>query len=144
MENIARDSTDADKWKCSWFKMRQLDRFGTMYGFHVRGSYRYQTKVGALFSLLYIGLVILTFAFYILKWADKTQPFVMWNEYTDVKYADMDLDKENLNFYFVGMGMSRGTKVAWDDFWGSFHLYASILDLSEHRLFTNIHWDNIP
>jgi hypothetical protein len=79
-----------------------------------------------------------------MKWADKTKPFVMWNEFKDVKYADMDLEKENLHFYFVGMEMARGTKIGWDDFWGSFHLYASLVDLSVHRLFTNIHWDNIP
>ena len=144
MESIARDFADADRWTCGLGKFRRLDSFGTMYGFHVRGSYHYQTKVGAIFTMIYFCMVILTFAFYLRKWADKSKPFVMWNQYKDVEYADIDLDNEQFNFYFMGMHMLKGTKISWNEFWGSYHMYASILDLSEHRLFTNSHWDNIP
>ena len=144
MESIARDFADADRWTCGLGKFRRLDSFGTMYGFHVRGSYHYQTKVGAIFTMIYFCMVLLTFAFYLIKWADKSQPFVMWNAYKDVEYADIDLDKEQFHFYWMGMNLIRGTKITWTEFWGSYHMYASLLDLSAHRLGTNVLWDNIP
>ena len=144
MESIARDFADADRWTCGFAKMRRLDSFGTMYGFHVRGSSKYQTKVGAVFTMIYFLMVILTFAFYLMKWADKSQPFVMWNAYKDAKYADIDLDKECFQIYFIGIGLLNGDPLPWNDFWGSFHMYASLLDLSDHRMDTYDYWDNIP
>ena len=128
MESIARDFADADKWSCNSFKMRSLDKFGTMYGFHVRGAPHYQTKVGAIFTMIYFALVIATFGFYITKWADTSRPRVMWNAYSDVKYAEIDLWKENFHFYFVGMDLTTGQVLIPEVFWGSFQLYASILD----------------
>ena len=128
MESIAKEFADADNWGRGSFKMRRYDKFGSMYGFHVRGSYHYQTKVGAIFSFIYLVLVYATFAYYILKWTDKSKPFVMWNQYKDQEYPQVDLWKENFQFYFIPMDMRNGTYPVWDQFWGSYHIYASIVD----------------
>ena len=100
MESIAKEFAEADAWGGKPYKMRQLDTFGSMYGFHVRGASHYQTKVGAMFTLLYFILVMATFAYYLFKWTDKSKPFVMWNQYKDQEYPQMDLWKENFHFYF--------------------------------------------
>ena len=67
MESIAKEFADADNWGRGSFKMRRYDKFGSMYGFHVRGSYHYQTKVGAIFSFIYWSLVMASFAYYFSK-----------------------------------------------------------------------------
>ena len=128
MESIAKEFADADNWAQPRFKMRRLDDFGSMYGFHVRGSSHYQTKVGAIFTIIYFILVCATFAYYILKWTDKSKPFVMWNQYKDQEYPQMDLWKENFHFYFIPTDLRNGSYPVWDQFWGSYHIYATIVD----------------
>ena len=144
MENIARDFAQADQWNRRGFKWRRIDRFGSMYGFHVRGSYTYQTKVGAMLTIFYLCLVMATFAFYIMKWRDKSKPFVMWNQYKDVEFAAINLSNENFQIYFIPMNLSTGLYYSWEYFWSSWHMYASILDMAEHRLKSGDYWDRIP
>ena len=144
MENIARDFATADGWGHRAFKWRRIDKFGFMYGFHVRGSYTYQTKVGAMLTIFYLCLVMATFAYYILKWKDKSKPFVMWNQYKDVEYANINLSKEQFHIYFVPMDLTNAYYYSWGEFWSSWHMYGSILDMSQHRLNTHDHWDRIP
>ncbi len=67
MESIAKEFAQADNWGRASPKMRHWDKFGSMYGFHVRGSSHYPTKVGAVFSIMYIVLVMATFTYYLLK-----------------------------------------------------------------------------
>jgi hypothetical protein len=124
--------------------MRRLDKFGSMFGFHVRGSYRYQTKVGAVFTMIYLLLVMATFAYYIEKWADFSKPFVTWNQYRTQVYPEIDLWEENVHFYIRPVDMTTGKWVAWNQFWSSFTLYASILDYSSHIIGTKDHWSDIP
>jgi hypothetical protein len=144
MESIAKEFAEADGSNSVGFKMRQLDNFGSMYGFHVRGSKHYQTKVGAIFTIIYLVLVMAAFAYYLSKMTDKSKPFVMWNQYKVQEYAQMDLWKENFHFYFISRHLRPSTQGAWDQFWGSFHIYASIVDRSPHRVGTMDHWDRIP
>jgi hypothetical protein len=101
MESFARNIAGVDNWGSQGFKMRQYDKFGTMFGFHVRGAYRYETKVGAIFTMFYWLLVMATFAFYAYKYFDKSRPRVMWNEFRADKYAEIDLWKENFHLYIL-------------------------------------------
>jgi hypothetical protein len=144
MESIAKEFAEADGSKCVGFKMRQLDNFGSMYGFHVRGSNNYQTKVGAIFTIIYLVLVMATFGFYLSKMTDMSKPFVMWNQYKDQEYPEIDLWKENFHFYFLPLNTGKVDYHLWDQFWGSFHIYASIFDQSLHRMGTHDNWDRIP
>ena len=68
----------------------------------------------------------------------------MWNEYKDEAYAEMDLWKENYHFYIIPIDLRANKKLSWHQFWSSFHIYAAILDLSDHTIGTLQHWDNIP
>jgi hypothetical protein len=67
MESFAKKFAEADSWGGQGLKMRQFDKFGTMFGFQVRGASIYQTKVGATFTIIYWILVIATFTFYLFK-----------------------------------------------------------------------------
>jgi hypothetical protein len=67
MESFAKKFAEADSWGSQGFTMRQFDKFGTMFGFHVRGASNYQTKVGATFTFIYWIVVMATFTFYLFK-----------------------------------------------------------------------------
>jgi hypothetical protein len=144
MESIAREFSEADGWNRRGYKMRRLDNFGSMFGFHVRGSYRYQTKVGAIFTMIYVLLVMATFAYYIRKWTDTSKPFVTWNQYRASVYPEIDLWKENFHFYILPIDNTKGNWLEWNQFWSSFTIYASILDMSSHIIGTKDHWSDIP
>lgn len=144
MELIAREFAEADNWGRGGFKIRQFDTFGSMYGFHVRGSHIYQTKLGAIFTIFYFVLVCATFAFYIARWADMSKPFVMWNQYKDKAYPEIDLWKENFHFYVLPIDLCYSRYIKWEDFWKSYHIYASIMDNSAHLTGTHQHWNNMP
>jgi hypothetical protein len=144
MESIAREFAEADGWNRRGYKIRRLDKFGSMFGFHVRGSYRYQTKVGAVFTMIYLVLFVATFECYIRKWADKSKPSVTWNQYRTQAYPEIDLWEENVHFYILPVDSTTGKWLAWNQFWSSFTLYASVLDYSSHMIGTKDHWSDIP
>ena len=85
-----------------------------------------------------------TFAFYLFKWRDKSKPSVMWNEYRGQVHPEMDLWKENYHFYILPIDLRSRKYLNWDQFWGSYGVYASILDSSPHLRATRQHWSNIP
>ena len=144
MESIAREFVEADSWNRRGYKMRRLDIFGSRFGFHVRGSYRYQTKAGAVFTMIYLFLVVATFNYYIRKWADKSRPNVTWNQYRTGVYPEIDLWTENIHFYIIPIHGPKGKWLKWNQFWSSFTVYASILDTSPHVYETKDHWSEIP
>ena len=144
MESISREFAEADGWNRRGYKFRKLDKFGSMFGFHVRGSYRYQTKVGAVFTMIYLLLVMATFAYYIQKWVDMTRPKVTWNQYRTQAYPEIDLWKEDVHFYVLPLDTTKGHMLTWDKFWSSFTIYASVLDMSSHTIGTGDHWSDIP
>ena len=115
-----------------------------MFGFHVRGPGNYQTKTGAIYTLIYWLLVMATFTFYFLKWRDKSKPSVVWNEYKDKAYAEMDLWKENFHYYILPFDLRFGKHLSWHQFWSSYTVYASILDSSPHLRAIRQQWINIP
>jgi hypothetical protein len=144
MESFAKKFAEVDSWGSQGLKMRRYDKFGTMFGFHVRGAYNYQTKFGAIFTMIYWLLVMTTFAYYLFKWRDKSRPSVMWNEFRAEQYPEIDLWKENFHFYIMPFDKTSGKHVPWDQFWSSFHIYATIMDRSEHVIGTQQQWSNIP
>ena len=105
MESFAKKFAEVDSWDCQGFKFRRYDKFGNMLGFHVRGAGNYQTKVGAVYTLIYWLLVMATFAYYLFKWRDKSKPLVMWNEYKDEAHPEIDLWKENFHFYILPLDL---------------------------------------
>jgi hypothetical protein len=144
MESFAKEFSEADEWARAPYKMRRLDKFGAMFGFHVRGSFNYQTKVGAVFTMIYLVLVMATFAYYIRKWVDMTRPKVTWNQYRAQVYPEIDLWTENVHFYILPLDNTKGKWLEWNQFWSSFTVYASILDMSSHIFGTKDHWSDIP
>jgi hypothetical protein len=101
MESFAKKFAEVDNWGSQGFKMRRFDKFGTMFGFHVRGAYNYQTKVGAIFTMIYWLLLMATFVYYLFKWRDKSRPSVMWNEFRAEQYPEIHLWKENFHVYVL-------------------------------------------
>ena len=67
MEELARDFGGANFCDRANFRFRVFDRFGTMYGFHVRGSGKFQTKFGSLMTIIWLLLITLAFFFYVEK-----------------------------------------------------------------------------
>jgi hypothetical protein len=144
MESFARNIAGVDDWGSQGFKMRRYDKFGTMFGFHVRGAYKYQTKCGAIFTMIYWILVVATFGYYVSKYIDKSSPRVMWNQHKTEKDPEIDLWKENFHLWILALDIGKDKHQRWDQFWSSFHIYGTILDRSEHLMGTPNQWSNIP
>ena len=69
---------------------------------------------------------------------------VTWNEYKTEDHPEIDLWKENFHLYIIPLSLITGKYVYWDQFWSSFSVYASILDLSSHPTGPLDHWSEIP
>jgi multidrug efflux pump subunit AcrB len=81
MEAVVQNLTEIDHYGDKEFKFSHFDKFGTMFRFHIQGSYTYQTKVGSMFTLLFYILVTLSFIYYFMRFADTTRPLVVMSEY---------------------------------------------------------------
>jgi hypothetical protein len=68
----------------------------------------------------------------------------MWNEYKAPAEPEIDLWKENFHFYMIPADLKTANYLYWDQFWSSFSLYASILDMSPHIIGTLDFWSEIP
>ena len=131
MEELARDFGNANFCDRDNFRFRIFDRFGSMQGFHVRGKTKYQTKVGSLFSFMWLILISLAIVFYLRKLMDKTEPIMQMNQYHHKESATIDLKKENYQLFWSFTSMKDGHRLIWDEYWSSFSMYASIVSSSK-------------
>ena len=141
MEEIARDFGGSNCCNSSNFKFRIFDRFGTMYGFHVRGNEKFQTNLGSCMTLGWMALVSLAVVFYMGKLLDKTEPVMSTNQYRSRSFADVDLLDENFHFYWSFVDLTSGVEIPWDKWWQNFSMYASMLTLDDKSAYS---WRNIP
>ena len=141
MEELARDFGNANFCDRENFRFRIFDRFGSMQGFHVRGKTKYQTKVGSIFSFIWLFLISLAFVFYLRKLMDKTEPIMQMNQYRDKEAVTIDLKKEKYQLYWTIISMKDGKRLTWDEFWSSFSAYASIISFPTSGIYS---WRNIP
>jgi hypothetical protein len=49
------------------------------------------------------------------------------NRYRANELATVDLEKQDVHFYFSIMNLTNGMNVRWDEFWPNFSLWASII-----------------
>jgi hypothetical protein len=125
MEEIARDFGKWNFCDRNNFKFRAFDRFGTMYGFHVRGNGKFQTKVGSLMTLGWLVLMILSCLYYMQRLLDKTEPVMQTSRYRSDVYPSFDLQRENFHFYWLFTNLNTGGEIKWDQWWENFSMYAS-------------------
>mgnify|MGYP006914624573 CR=1 FL=1 len=98
MEELARDFGGANCCDRAKFKFRVFDRFGTMYGFHVRGNEKFQTNFGSVMTLGWLAIIALIFIYYGAKLIDKTEPLILTSRYSSDVYPSLDLQDEICNF----------------------------------------------
>jgi hypothetical protein len=108
MEELARDFGGANCCDRANFRFRVFDRFGTMYGFHVRGNEKFQTKVGSVMTLGWLALITVAFLYYLAKFLDKTEPLMQTNRYRGDVYPSVDLEDENFHFYWGFTSLKNG------------------------------------
>lgn len=120
MDNF-RDLLDGDCLNPKNFTMKGLDKFGDMLTFQIRRRNKYQTKVGGCCTILFVLIVIGTFAYYLSKFLDKGSPIVSVNSYRAEKPLDTDIISENFELYFIPLDITTGFALSWDEFWSSFH-----------------------
>ena len=138
---MARDFGKGNCCDKANLRFRIFDRFGTMYGFHVRGKEKFQTKVGSLMTLGWLVLIILACIYYVGKLLDKTQPLMQTNRYRSDVYPSIDLQDENFHFYWSFSNVNNGMAIEWDFWWENFSMYASMLTFRPHG---GVAWRNIP
>lgn len=103
METVIQNLTEIDNYGDKKFKLRHLDKFGTMLRFHIQGSYAYQTKVGSIFTLLYYLLVMSAFLYYSLKFSDTSQPLVVMSEYEEEEELSFNIIKGQHILYWAAI-----------------------------------------
>jgi hypothetical protein len=141
MEELARDLGGANCCDRAKFRFRVFDRFGTMYGFHVRGREKFQTKVGSVMTLGWLALIALIFIYYGAKLLDKTEPLMQTNSYRSDFYPNLDLQDENFQFYWTSRNLISGAMIEWDFWWENFSMYATMMTILTNG---NYAWQNIP
>ena len=62
-------------------QFRYFDWFGNMTNFHMKGSTNYQTKIGALFSLAWLTIILSAYVFYFNRLMSRDDPAVGFNKY---------------------------------------------------------------
>ena len=122
------------------FKFRRLDAFGSMLTFHIRGSFKYQTKLGAILTVLYVTQTFSAFFYYFSKFLSKDRPIVLFNEYDAKEYNNIDLASEDFVVYFTVKRLATGKNIPWEEFWTNFNLYASILHIDDQ---SQISWQKV-
>ena len=123
------------------FKFRFFDLFGSMYGFHVRGNEKFQTKVGSLMTLGWLVLMIFACAYYMDKLLDKTEPVMQTSRFRSDIYPSIDLEDENVHFYWLFSNLKAGGAIKWDLWWENFSMYAS---LWSYNVDGSMSWRKIP
>ena len=141
MKELARDFGAANICDKANWRFRVFDRFGTMYGFHVRGKEKFQTKVGSVMTLGWLVLIILAVQYYMDKFFDKTEPLVQTNRYRSNVYPSVNLQDENFHFYWKFTNLKIGKAIKWDLWWENFSLFASLTTFHSNG---DISWENIP
>jgi hypothetical protein len=141
MEELARDLGGAYCCDKANFRFRVFDRFGTMYGFHVRGNEKFQTKVGSVMTLGWLALIILIFLYYGAKLLETTEPLMRTSRYRNDVFPSVDLQDENFHFYWTSRNLKTGKVIEWDFWWENFSMYASMMTLYTNGEFA---WKNIP
>jgi hypothetical protein len=141
MEELARDFGGASCFDRAKFRFRVFDRFGTMYGFHVRGNEKFQTKVGSVMTLAWLVLTILACVYYMQKFLDKTEPLMQTNRYRSDDFPSLDLQDENFHFYWRFTNLKIGGGIKWDFWWENYNMFASMLSIPAKGRYK---WQNIP
>jgi hypothetical protein len=141
MEELARDFGKGNCCDIANFRFRVFDRFGTMYGFHVRGKEKFQTKVGSVMTLGWLVLMIGACVYYMQKLLDKTDPVMQTNRYRSDAYPSLDLQDENFHFYWTFRNLKNGGLIPRDFWWENFSMYASMLTILTNGAYK---WENIP
>jgi hypothetical protein len=141
MEELARDLGGAYCCDKSKFRFRVFDRFGSMYGFHVRGNEKFQTKVGSVMTLGWLTFIILIFLYYGAKLLDKTEPLMRTSRYRNDVFPSVDLQDENFQFYWMSRNLKSGLVIEWDTWWENFSMYASMMTILTNGGYA---WQNIP
>ena len=142
MEELARDLGAQICCDRSNYRFRMIDRFGTMYGFHVRGNEKFQTNLGSVMTLFWLTLIILAGVFYVGKFTDKTEPVMQTSRYRSEAFPSIDLVDENFHFYWSFTDLTSGDgEIQWGKWWENFSMYASMLTFDVAGAYS---WRNIP
>ena len=111
-------------------KFRNFDFFGTMRGFHIRGFYKFQTKVGTFFTALYLLFIVSAIAYYVKKFEKTETPRVQYNHYNSAIYSDFNPIKEKIHFYFIPTNPKTGENIPWNTFYEQYTMYSAYIHVN--------------
>ena len=106
--------------------LKDLDTFGETVNFTIDRRSYYVTKLGAISTLVYFGLIALSLIYYVGKWLDKSNPFVSTTDYVGATYLDTDLKQNDYEIYISIYNLSTGEFLYGDKFWENYYLVTSL------------------
>jgi hypothetical protein len=120
MEELTKNLTDFHQYSRGGMSYCDLNFFGDMLSWRLRGSKSYQTKLGAVLSMIYIALLGLMFHYYAMKYRDDNQPIVQFNTYLANENPEADFSKTArrpiLSFFNVAIGKTIKYKEVMKNF----------------------------
>lgn len=125
MESITREFAEGDRWSCKGFKFEQIDRFGSMPTFTLKGSTKYQTNCGSAITMFYLQLILASIGYYVYIYYQK-EPITLYSSFMAPKDANIELNSADTHFYFNAYPLTTGINLKSHEFWPNFNLFASV------------------
>lgn len=106
--NIAEDFADQREYQIKRFRFKNLDRFGHMLNFHIERAITYKTKIGSVFTVLFLSALTAAFLIYFQKYFDKENPSVRYSSHNDKTASEGNILENELAFTFYFENKTTG------------------------------------
>ena len=138
------DSTDTCSYKLRSLRLRQFDQFGTVPGFQIRGSDKFQTNVGAILTFFFVVLIILSTSFYTYLLFNKSNPNVYTNTYDTKRETSIDFEKDDIAWSFSAWASNIQKHLSIKEFEENFTLYAAKISFNTTGEAVYPSWTPVP
>ena len=106
-------------------RQKSFDQFGSVPGFQIRGSDKFQTNFGAFVTFLYVILILMSLSFYTQLVLDKSSPDIQTNIYDTQQETPIDFKEEGINWVFSIWKHDSLQQMGFAEFQENFSLYAA-------------------
>ena len=143
MQFIA-ESIDSCCNKLKSLKFRNLDWFGSVPGFQIRGSDRFQTNAGAILTFIFIIQTIACLSFYTSLLFDKSKPDIQTNVYESENQASIHFDNDNIALAFQAYRTDTQSLLTIQEMEENLTLYGAKVGLNVDQGAALLHWTHVP
>ena len=108
--------------------LESMDLFGGNLTFNINKKKMFRTRLGGIFSIIFVMINITILHHFFSKVADTSTPIIDQNLYYKDEIFKADLNSYNIYHYFIARNMETKSNIEPNIFWRSFHIEASIVN----------------